>query len=113
MARKHNPGAQAFRVFLFNSVFLFCLRFAFLCALRFFFLCIFVLNLFLLTFHSLYLYFLSPPFFFKFWMRQKLKPSLVFIFICVLLFCLRLSPLGHRTAGLVRAKREQPGTMGN
>ena len=63
MAQKHNPGAQAFRVFLFNSVFLFCLRFACLCVLRFFFLCVFVLNLFLLTFHSLYLYFLSPLFF--------------------------------------------------
>lgn len=93
--------------------------FFFVCALLFcvccvfFFLCVFVLNLFLLTFHSLYLYFLPPLFFFKFWLRQKLKPSLVFIFICVLLFCLRLSLLGHRTGGLVRAKREQPGTMGN
>ena len=107
MARKHNPGAQAFRVFLF------CLRFAFLCVAFFFSLRFCFKFIFINVSFTLLVFSFPPLFFFKFWLRQKLKPSLVFIFICVLLFCLRLSLLGHRTGGLVRAKREQPGTMGN
>ena len=56
MARKRNPAAQALYLFLFTSVFLFCLRFAF-------FVCVFVLNLFFIYVFFFYLCFLFLFFF--------------------------------------------------
>ena len=76
--RKRNPGAQVLDLFLFTSVFLFCLRFAL-------FVCVFVINLFfLITFSSSICVF----FFFFFILAATEAQTCVFffLFICVFSF---------------------------